>query len=65
MSTSSTESSSFGTLLKAFRHRQHITQVGLAEHLGVHRHAIGRWEQERTPREQNSRPRIGSAPAPG
>jgi tetratricopeptide (TPR) repeat protein/transcriptional regulator with XRE-family HTH domain len=45
MSTSSTESSSFGTLLKAFRHRQHLTQVRLAERLGVHRHAIGRWEQ--------------------
>jgi tetratricopeptide (TPR) repeat protein/DNA-binding XRE family transcriptional regulator len=45
MIAASTEFSSFGTLLKAFRHRQHLTQAHLAQLIGVHRHAIGRWEQ--------------------
>src|SRR5215467_7234862 len=36
---------SFGTLLKAFRKRRHLTQQHLAETLGMHRNAIGRWEQ--------------------
>jgi len=43
--TTSTEAASFGALLTAFRHRRHFTQAHLAERLGVHRHAIGRWEQ--------------------
>jgi len=45
MIAASTEFSSFGTLLKAFRHRQHLTQAHLAQLIGVHRHAIGRWER--------------------
>src|SRR5229473_4896151 len=36
---------SFGALLKDFRTRRHLTQQQLAEAIGVHRHAIGRWEQ--------------------
>src|SRR5216684_8971207 len=36
---------SFGALLKDFRTRRHLTQRQLAEAIGVHRHAIGRWEQ--------------------
>ena len=36
---------SFGTLLRDFRLRKHLTQQQLAEAIGVHRHAIGRWEQ--------------------
>jgi tetratricopeptide (TPR) repeat protein len=36
---------SFGTLLKAFRKRRHLTQQQLADALGMHRHAVGRWEQ--------------------
>jgi tetratricopeptide (TPR) repeat protein/transcriptional regulator with XRE-family HTH domain len=36
---------SFGELLKAFRTRRHVTQLQLAKDIGVHRHAIGRWEQ--------------------
>jgi tetratricopeptide (TPR) repeat protein/transcriptional regulator with XRE-family HTH domain len=35
---------SFGTLLKAHRKRRHLTQQQLAEALGMHRHAVGRWE---------------------
>jgi transcriptional regulator with XRE-family HTH domain len=38
------ETSSFGALLKAFRTCHHLTQQ-LAEAIGVHRNAIGRWEQ--------------------
>lgn len=37
--------SSFGTLLKAFRLRQHLTQQMLAEVLGIHRRSLVRWEQ--------------------
>src|SRR5262249_54268137 len=36
---------SFGVLLKAFRTRQRLTQQHLAEVLGMHRHAVQRWEQ--------------------
>ncbi len=36
---------SFGTLLTTFRKRAHLTQQHLAEALGMHRHAISRWEQ--------------------
>ncbi len=36
---------SFGTVLKYFRSRSHLTQQQLADAIGVHRHAIGRWEQ--------------------
>lgn len=35
----------FGTLLKAFRTRRHLTQQHLAASTGVHRSTIGRWEQ--------------------
>src|SRR5215472_1676668 len=35
----------FGALLKAFRIRRHLTQQHLADALGMHRHALGRWEQ--------------------
>src|SRR5712692_940512 len=37
--------SSFGSLLKAFRKRRHLTQQQLAQAIGVHRSAIIRWEQ--------------------
>jgi tetratricopeptide (TPR) repeat protein/transcriptional regulator with XRE-family HTH domain len=37
--------SSFGGLLKHFRTRRRLTQQQLATALGMHRHAIGRWEQ--------------------
>jgi len=36
---------SFGELLKAFRKQRGLTQQQLATILGVHRHAIGRWER--------------------
>ena len=36
---------SFGSLLKSFRTRNHLTQQQLARAIGVHRHAIGRWER--------------------
>jgi tetratricopeptide (TPR) repeat protein len=36
---------SFGALLRSFRRRQSLTQQHLAEAMGVHRNAIGRWEQ--------------------
>jgi tetratricopeptide (TPR) repeat protein len=39
------ELSSFGAQLKTFRVRRHLTQQHLAEAVGVHRNAIGRWEQ--------------------
>ncbi len=35
----------FGYLLKVFRKRRHLTQEQLAAAVGVHRNAIGRWEQ--------------------
>lgn len=34
----------FGTVLKAFRIRRHLTQDSLATTIGVHRSTIGRWE---------------------
>jgi tetratricopeptide (TPR) repeat protein/transcriptional regulator with XRE-family HTH domain len=36
---------SFGALLKTFRTQRDLTQQQLAAALGMHRHAIGRWEQ--------------------
>ena len=36
---------SFGALLKAFRKRRRLTQQHLADALGMHRNAVGRWEQ--------------------
>ncbi|MGO8948210.1 MAG: tetratricopeptide repeat protein [Ktedonobacterales bacterium] len=36
---------SFGALLKAFRKRRHLTQQHLADALGMHRDAVGRWER--------------------
>src|SRR5260370_39820705 len=42
---SSNDLCSFGALLKAFRTRRHLTQQHLATTVGVHRNAIGRWEQ--------------------
>jgi tetratricopeptide (TPR) repeat protein/transcriptional regulator with XRE-family HTH domain len=36
---------SFGALLKVLRKRRHLTQQHLAETLGMHRNAVGRWEQ--------------------
>lgn len=36
---------SFGSLLKGFRKRRHLSQQQLARAMGVHRNAIGRWEQ--------------------
>jgi transcriptional regulator with XRE-family HTH domain len=45
MITPTHEPSSFGAMLKAFRTRRHLTQRQLAEALGMHRHAILRWEQ--------------------
>jgi tetratricopeptide (TPR) repeat protein len=35
----------FGTLLKHFRQRQHLTQQQLAKAIGAHRNTIGRWEE--------------------
>ncbi len=37
--------SSFGALLKLFRTHRHFAQQQLAAAIGVHRNAIGRWEQ--------------------
>ncbi|MBV9711551.1 MAG: tetratricopeptide repeat protein [Ktedonobacteraceae bacterium] len=37
--------SSFGTVLRTFRKRRRLTQRQLAEALGVHESAIGRWER--------------------
>jgi transcriptional regulator with XRE-family HTH domain len=45
MTITSNDLSSFGALLKDFRKRRHVTQQQLAETIGVHRSAIGRWEQ--------------------
>ncbi|GHO45754.1 tetratricopeptide repeat protein [Ktedonospora formicarum] len=36
---------SFGALLYTLRKRQHLTQQQLADAVGMHRHAISRWEQ--------------------
>lgn len=36
---------SFGALLKTLRKRRRLTQQQLAETIGMHRHAISRWEQ--------------------
>lgn len=38
-------SETFGTLLRQFRKRQHLTQQQLAKALGLHRNTIGRWEE--------------------
>jgi tetratricopeptide (TPR) repeat protein/transcriptional regulator with XRE-family HTH domain len=35
----------FGTLLKRFRKRQHLTQQQLARTMSIHRNTIGRWEE--------------------
>lgn len=35
----------FGELLKGFRIRKYLTQQQLAEAVGVHRNAVGRWER--------------------
>jgi tetratricopeptide (TPR) repeat protein/transcriptional regulator with XRE-family HTH domain len=45
IATRSSVFGSFGSLLKAFRKSKHITQEQLAAAVGVHRNAIGRWEQ--------------------
>jgi transcriptional regulator with XRE-family HTH domain len=45
MSMTTFEIASFGALLKVFRTRRRLTQQQLAEAIGVHRNAIGRWEQ--------------------
>lgn len=36
---------SFGSLLRLFRKRQHLTQQQIATALGVHRNTVGRWEE--------------------
>ena len=43
--TMNNDLSSFGALLKSFRMRRRLTQQTLAQAIGVHRNAIGRWEQ--------------------
>jgi tetratricopeptide (TPR) repeat protein/transcriptional regulator with XRE-family HTH domain len=43
--TPDTDLPSFGTLLKAYRKRRRLTQQQLADAVGMHRHAVGRWEQ--------------------
>lgn len=45
MAINSSDLRFFGSLLKAFRTRRHLTQQDLAAAVGVHRNAIGRWEQ--------------------
>ena len=45
MTADNNEFPSFGALLKAFRKRRHLTQQQLAEAIGMHRHAVLRWEQ--------------------
>ncbi|HET8844568.1 MAG TPA: helix-turn-helix transcriptional regulator, partial [Ktedonobacteraceae bacterium] len=45
MTQTNSEPGSFGSLLKAFRKRQRLTQEHLAQSLGMNRNAIGRWEQ--------------------
>ncbi len=45
MTQTSNDFFSFGVLLKALRKRRRLTQQQLAEVVGVHRIAIGRWEQ--------------------
>lgn len=45
MTQTNIEPGSFGSLLKAFRQRQRLTQQQLAQSLGMNRNAIGRWEQ--------------------
>jgi len=45
MSLTHRDLSPFGVQLKAWRVRCHLTQQQLAEAIGVHRHAIGRWER--------------------
>jgi transcriptional regulator with XRE-family HTH domain len=43
--TINTPGDAFGELLHRFRKRAHLTQQQLAETIGMHRHAISRWEQ--------------------
>ncbi|MGH2479806.1 MAG: helix-turn-helix domain-containing protein, partial [Ktedonobacteraceae bacterium] len=39
------DTDSFGDLVRAFRKRARLTQQQLAEKIGMHRHAVSRWEQ--------------------
>jgi transcriptional regulator with XRE-family HTH domain len=41
----SNDTLTFGTLLNEFRKQAHLTQQRLAEALGMHRHAVSRWEK--------------------
>lgn len=45
MTIASDDFGSFGALLHTFRKRARLTQQQLAEAVGMHRHAISRWEQ--------------------
>src|ERR1051326_2709586 len=45
MAMNSRDVRSFGSLLKNFRIRRRLTQHQLAVAVGVHRNAVGRWEQ--------------------
>ncbi|QBD82995.1 tetratricopeptide repeat protein [Ktedonosporobacter rubrisoli] len=45
MTITHSNAETFGELLNAFRKRMHLTQQQLAEAIGMHRHAISRWEQ--------------------
>lgn len=45
MAMNRSELYSFGSLLKVFRKRSGFTQQQLATSVGVHRNAVGRWEQ--------------------
>ncbi|MBO0780414.1 MAG: helix-turn-helix transcriptional regulator, partial [Ktedonobacteraceae bacterium] len=40
----SLDQNSFGELLQTFRKRKRLTQQQLADAIGMHRHAISRWE---------------------
>lgn len=35
----------FGSIVRAWRKRRHLTQDAVAKKLGIHRHTIGNWEQ--------------------
>ncbi len=35
----------FGSIVRAWRKRRHLTQDAVARKLGIHRHTIGNWEQ--------------------
>ena len=45
MTQAESDLSSFGELLKSFRNRKQLTQQQLADAVGVHRNAVGRWER--------------------